>query len=71
MRGAVSLSLALIVSASSKIDPYIKNVILLHTAGIALMTLMVNATTASFVIKKLGLQKQSEIKIRVLVDLLT
>jgi len=55
LRGAVGLSLALMVQASPKIPRYVQDVILLHVAGIALLTLLINATTTGTVVRMLGL----------------
>lgn len=49
------MCLALFVVASPKIPHYVKDVILLHVLGLALLTLIINATTTGFVVKKLGL----------------
>lgn len=69
LRGAVGLSLALMVTASEDIPRYIQDVILLHVAGVALLTLLINATTTAFVVKKLGLSKYSDLKNNILVSL--
>lgn len=62
LRGAVGVSLALIVAVDDKIPKYSRDVILLHVTGVALLTLLINATTTSFIITKLGLSRQSDIK---------
>jgi len=59
LRGAVGLALALMVIASPKVGDYVKDVILLHVGGVALLTLLINATTTGFVVKKLGLADQT------------
>lgn len=66
LRGAVGLSLALIVNSSDKVHAYVKDIIFLHTAGIALLTLIINATTTKPLINWLNLSKQSEVKINIL-----
>lgn len=66
LRGAVGLSLALIVANDEKLPKYARDVILLHVAGVALLTLMINATTTGWVVKKLGLNRQSDIKKNIL-----
>ena len=38
-------------------------------AGVALLTLLINATTTAFVVKKLGLSKYSDLKNNILVSL--
>jgi len=62
LRGAVGLSLALMVAASDKVPRYIQDVILLHTAGVALLTLIINATTTGILVRYLGLSRQSNLK---------
>ena len=47
LRGAVGLSLALMVATSPGIDRYIQDLVLLNVAGIALLTLLINATTTA------------------------
>lgn len=51
LRGAVGLSLALMVTGSHVISRYIQDVILLHVAGVAFLTLLINATTTGWVVK--------------------
>jgi len=72
LRGAVGMSLALIVAAdkSGKIDEYTQDVILLHVLGVALLTLIINATTTGILVKKLGLSRQSDIKKNILVSII-
>ncbi|XP_074660935.1 sperm-specific sodium:proton exchanger-like [Tubulanus polymorphus] len=56
LRGAVSLALALLVARNQKIDPdRIGNKVLLHTAGIVLLSLLLNATTTKWLLKILGM----------------
>ena len=55
LRGAVGLSLALMVVTSPHINDYIKDVILLHVGGVALLTLLVNATTTGMLVRYLDL----------------
>jgi sodium/hydrogen exchanger 10/11 len=62
LRGAVGLSLALMVVQSDKISDYVKNVILLHVAGVALLTLLVNATTTGMVVNYLHLADYTDWK---------
>lgn len=42
-----------------------------HTAGIVLLTLIVNGTTTGFVVRKLGLAKENEMSKRMLQKVLT
>lgn len=69
LRGAVGLSLALMVTSNPKIPKYIQDVILLHVAGIALLTLLINATTTGWLVRKLGLSKQSDLQKNIMVGL--
>jgi NhaP-type Na+/H+ or K+/H+ antiporter len=69
LRGAVGLSLALIVATSGKIPRYVQDVILLHVAGVALLTLLINATTTGLLVKKLGLSRQSDLKKNILIGI--
>ena len=69
LRGAVGLCLALIVTSSPKVKRNVQDVILLQTGGIALLTLLINATTTGQLVKFLGLSKQSDLKKNILVSL--
>ena len=62
LRGAVGMSLALIVAVDDKLPKMARDIILFHVAGVALLTLLINATTTGWLIKKLGLSRQSDIK---------
>ena len=63
------MSLALMVAASSKVPRYIQDVVLLHVAGVALLTLLINATTTGILVKQLGLARYSDIKKNILIGL--
>lgn len=58
LRGAVSLVLALFVFQDPLVDAEVSTRILFFSAGIACLTLLVNATTARFVLQGLGLTQQ-------------
>lgn len=66
LRGAVGLSLALMVSIEPSIDAQIQDIILVHVGGMALLTLLINATTTEWLVKKLGLNKESDIQKNIL-----
>ena len=66
LRGAVGLSLALIVAASPGIDRYVQDLVLLDVGGIALLTLLINATTTGHLVKYLGLSQQSPLELNTL-----
>ncbi|CAM9476498.1 unnamed protein product [Chrysoparadoxa australica] len=57
LRGAVSLILALTVDAAEEIDQEIRDKILFFTSGIAVMTLLINGTTAGPLVKYFGLDR--------------
>lgn len=60
LRGAIGLALALIVASESSINPEIRNQVLSLTAGIVVLTSLINATTIKLFIEKLGLTKMGE-----------
>ena len=65
LRGAVGLCLALIVRKDPLIkDEQLQKQILFFSAGIVLLTLIVNAPTTGFLIKKLGLATETEMSKR-------
>ncbi|MGH0144912.1 UNVERIFIED_CONTAM: hypothetical protein FKN15_019345 [Acipenser sinensis] len=56
IRGAFSLNLALMAFQSEGLDKVtVKNKILLHTSGMVVLTLLINATTMTWLLKLLGL----------------
>jgi NhaP-type Na+/H+ or K+/H+ antiporter len=57
LRGAVSLALALIIAQHPKIDPALGRQVLLVTAGVVLLTILVNGTTMGRVLARLGYDK--------------
>lgn len=54
LRGAVSLALALVVSQREDVDPVLRGQILEVTAGVVLLTLLVNATSMRWLLARLG-----------------
>ncbi len=62
LRGAIGLALALIVAGTEAIPKEIRDQFLFFTAGIVTLTLLVNATTVSWVVAKLGLTKLTPAK---------
>ena len=68
LRGAVGLSLALMVAGSTKIPRQVQDIVLLHVAGVALLTLLINASTTGAVVKYLGLAKTSDLKQNMLIS---
>ena len=69
LRGAVGVSLALMVVSSDEIPRYTKDVILLHVAGVALLTLTINASTTQALITYLDLSRFSDLKKNILIGL--
>lgn len=63
LRGALGLTLALMVSYTLPIPEPIRRQVLFLTAGIVTLTLTVNATTIGWLLKKLGLTKTSSSKL--------
>jgi len=61
LRGAVSLALALMVYEEHALDPTgrSQSKVLLHTAGIVMLTLLVNATTVGRLLNALGMSEVS------------
>jgi NhaP-type Na+/H+ or K+/H+ antiporter len=62
LRGAVGLALALIVAIEERIPAEVRSQVLSLTAGIVVLTSLINATTVKWLIDKLGLSKIGEIK---------
>ena len=63
LRGALGLSLALMVSYTLPIPEDVRNQILFYTGGIVTLTLVINATTMKWLLEKLGLTKISSAKL--------
>lgn len=59
LRGALGLTLALIVSYTESIPEIIRDQILMLTSGIVALTLIINATTIKWLLNKLGLTNES------------
>ncbi len=57
LRGAVSLALALIITQDSLIEKELGDQILFLTAGIVVLTIIINSTSMTRVLEKLGLDK--------------
>ena len=54
LRGAVSLALALLVARNEAIDETLRNQMLLLTAGVVLLTILVNGSTMGRLLSRLG-----------------
>ena len=57
LRGAVSLALALLLAQREDIDPELRRQILFVTAGVVLLTILVNGSTIGHLLKRLGLDQ--------------
>ena len=54
LRGAVSLALALVVAQHPDIDPALRGQVLLVTAGVVLLTILINGSTMGKLLARLG-----------------
>jgi NhaP-type Na+/H+ or K+/H+ antiporter len=66
LRGAVALALALVVASNPNINEEFRHQVLFYTAGIVMLTSLINATTIKRLILALGLKKYSEDKKRMI-----
>lgn len=66
LRGAVSLILALTVYLDHEIDRSIRDIVIFHTAGVALLTLLINGTTIGVLVRCLGLMRMPKVKTKLL-----
>lgn len=57
LRGAVSLALALIIAQDQLIDKELGDQVLFLTAGIVVLTIVINASSMTLLLKRLGLNK--------------
>ena len=60
------MSLALMVAGDEKVPKGVRDVILIHVAGVALLTLLINATTTAILVRALGLNHYSDLKKNIL-----
>lgn len=58
LRGAVSLALVLLVAADDKLPLEVRGQMLRVTAGVVLLTILVNGTTTGLLLRKLGFGKR-------------
>jgi len=68
LRGAIALALALIVSGEEVIPQDIRDQFLFLTAGLVILTLLINATTIKILLNKLGLMQVAPAKLMMLVS---
>jgi NhaP-type Na+/H+ or K+/H+ antiporter len=64
LRGAVSLTMAIIVDIEPQVSKQMGSRVMFHVGGIAALTCLINATTAAPLLEKLGLSKASSMKLR-------
>lgn len=64
LRGALAMTLALMVSYTESIPEDIRNQILFFTAGIVTLTLSINATTMRWLLNKMGLNSTSSARVQ-------
>jgi NhaP-type Na+/H+ or K+/H+ antiporter len=62
LRGAVGIAFSLIIASNNNFSQKFRQVVLFNMAGCAFLTLVINAPTAGFVIRKLGLCVKSVYK---------
>ncbi|KAH8077164.1 potassium:proton antiporter [Aureococcus anophagefferens] len=59
LRGAVGLTLALIVEEDHAVHADVRHAVVFHVAGITLLSLCVNGTTMEYVLSRVGLSEKS------------
>ncbi len=64
LRGAVGIAFTLILASNPSLNPKFRMLSLFNTSGCAFLTLMINAPTCNYVIRKLGLCWKSETKVK-------
>ena len=72
LRGALALSLALIVGVDDdeKISKRMRDLVVFHTAGMATLSLFINGTTCAWLVQKLEMVVEPEIKARLQTNLI-
>jgi NhaP-type Na+/H+ or K+/H+ antiporter len=68
LRGSIALSLALIVSGEDGIPTDVKHLVLFHTAGIAIFSIIINGSTTKYILVKLGLTKTTKVEEMTLIN---
>lgn len=63
LRGALGLTLALMVSYTSSIPEPVRKQVLFLTGGVVTLTLLINATTVRWLLNRLGLSKSSSARL--------
>ena len=70
LRGAIGICFALIIAGDDTYSATLRQMILFDMAGCAILTLIINGTTTTWMIKRRGLNKTSEVKERVFINYL-
>ena len=65
LRGAIGICFAMIIARDDQYPPTLRDFVLFDMSGCAILTLIINGTTAGWVVKWRGLASTSEIKQRV------
>eukprot|EP00828_Plagiopyla_frontata_P017581 TRINITY_DN2275_c0_g1_i7.p1 TRINITY_DN2275_c0_g1~~TRINITY_DN2275_c0_g1_i7.p1 ORF type:complete len:1063 (-),score=155.68 TRINITY_DN2275_c0_g1_i7:82-3270(-) len=65
LRGAVGLALALTVYNSNEINVVVRDKILFFTAFLATLTIIINGSTAGFIVQHLGLTKETKSQLNI------
>mmetsp|Transcript_11742 Transcript_11742/g.5896 ORF Transcript_11742/g.5896 Transcript_11742/m.5896 type:complete len:89 (-) Transcript_11742:58-324(-) len=61
LRGAIGLTLALVVAAEHEIDNTVQQLVMLHTCSIAFLFLIINGTTTKALLNKLKMFKTTKL----------
>ena len=64
LRGSLGLALALIVAVDDSLPKRMRDLVLFYMAGMAVLTLLINGTTCSWLVKRLEITAEPEIKNR-------
>lgn len=59
LRGAVGICFALIIAGDASYSPTLRQMILFDMAGCAILTLVINGTTTTWMIRRRGLNSTS------------
>lgn len=68
LRGAIGITLCLILLKNDKIDTQFSDLVMFHVSCLVLLTLVINGTTVGLVVRALGLQTSSLIEKKNIVD---
>jgi NhaP-type Na+/H+ or K+/H+ antiporter len=68
LRGAVGIAFSLIVANNNSLPEKFRTIVLFDMAGCAFLTLVINAPTAGFFIRKLGLCVKSPVRVKIFMN---